>query len=164
MASVNTTIRKLMLTYPGYFTSRTDVLYHILCGIGNGFAWKKGAAVKEKNKRGSFPLWSPEFEIQQFEDIISNFSEVEKTYFRLKEKANLDKKIAELSAYVENIDVIATTRVTSPETFGIMSPKKNERQSDYAMLMHIPEDVKPDWREACDEIIEFTKTNNGWKF
>jgi hypothetical protein len=164
MASVNQTIRKLMLTHPGYFTSRTDVLYHVLCGIGNGFKWKNGAAVQEKNKRASFPLWSPEFEIQQFEDMISRFSEDEKTYFRLTEGPKIDKKIAELSAYVANIDVLATTRVTSPETFGIMSPKNGRNQSQYALLMHIPDDVKKDWREACDEMIEFATRNSGWKF
>lgn len=147
MNVVDDFVRESILTYPGMFQSRTDVLHHALCVIGNGYKWMNGVPtsvfpyMEEKH-------WSPEEDMSfrpydytdDMEDVFKNRRE---------------KYFAEMQDVVDTVDERIHDRTFNDASF--------YPQSSYALILNIPEDIHPDWAEEVETMKELAE-QNGWKF
>lgn len=150
MADVETTVREGILRYPGLFSSRVDVLHHILCVIGNGYEWENGEAVAEDK---TTETWTAEAERADESNawIYTRPKELQTVLLE-----GLDKRIAEQQAIVDNVDALASE-------WGDLDGGVVYQQSDYALLMNIPENVTPDWEAECHRMRQFV-SQHGWVF
>ena len=149
MPSVDKFVRNNILTFPGIFTNRTAVLHHALCVIGNGYKWnKKGQLVEDFSR--PVPLWSKETELAELEKDLVRYDEPLRELFG----TEMRKLINETAKIVDEVDTRANER---------REIEKFYPQSDYALLMNIPENVTPDWKAACDEMRELA-IEAGWVF
>lgn len=145
--SVDELVRTSILTYPSIFPNRSTVLHHTLCVIGNGYEWDEDGTVVSQYPS---PVWNRETQIAASERQLSNLSERTAMFAR-----EIDMKIIEeANAIVETVDV----RVHLREPIDSFYP-----QSQYALILNIPENVTEDWREACEE-MKILAIAAGWKF
>jgi hypothetical protein len=157
MSSVEETVRFHIQHYPSMLDSRTSVLHQVLCSIGGGYKWKKGEAVYE-SMRETIP-WDPTPPKEQWK------KELGKNYLlaRIAFKKDYDELVAEHKrekSIIENIDTLVTFR---KDTVINHFYAQFYVQTEYALLMNIPANVTPDWKEACEEIKELA-VKNGWIF
>ena len=145
MASVNETVRESMLQFPMLFPNRSQVLHHMLCVNGSSAEWVNGEATY------SYPEehWSPEQELA--ERARNNYSEEVLELL----KPMHEKEMLQNLNIVNNIDILQYA--TGPVR-GQFYP-----QSEYALLMNIPQNITADWAEACEEIKVQAKANS-WVF
>ena len=147
-------ISKQIKKFPMLFHNRTQVLHYVLCLIGNGYEWTdRGTIAYKETHRGlkSPAVWSYEAHLAEAEERYSSIPDVIKEIL-----LDGEKKVGKaLQALVDSADVLAC------------SPGKMNMdfypQSDYALLMNLPENIHPVWKAACDE-IKAEVAQHGWKF
>ena len=140
MSSVDNFVRKNILMFPFLFKNRTDVLHHALCVIGNGYDWNKRGAVYYSSKRPA-PLWDGDKELEEFD------TRMKARYPNKIIRAIIGKEeyehIKECSKVVAEVD----TRIHERREIKDFYP-----QTEYALLMNIPDNVTDDWKQACEEM------------
>jgi len=142
MSSVNDLVRKLILTQPGMFKNRLDVLEYVFTNVNNGFMWDyKGDVVEdERIDFNNRPDWSPELEIEKIKS--NNFPEfIEKVVI---EKA--ESRISEYKRIVSMIDLQMDELSESVSDGHIMLNPE-------CLFCQMPENVSSEWRNAADELI-----------
>lgn len=153
MASVDKFVRKNILTFPTVFTTRTAILHHALCVIGNGYKWnKKGEVVSDFP--WPVPLWNKEVALAELDaDMKARFNDD-----RIRELVaeGMREYINAAAKVVEEVE----TRIHERTAIKRVYPQGND---NYALLMNIPENVTPDWKAACDEMRELA-IEAGWVF
>jgi hypothetical protein len=132
MATVNETVRNAITCYPSLFATRGDALHHLFLVLGNGYTWHKGEIVNV------FPEdeqpWTPERERASFARMGGNTD-------LLRELA--DERIQKHQAILSNMDAAVQDLTFTGERI--------YPQSQYALLLTIPEDVTDDWAAAAEE-------------
>lgn len=155
MATVNDTVRHAITRYPSLFTSRIEVLHYLFCVIGNGHEWEKGEIVNGNDD--PTPVWTEETERARRTEFFTNLGMTAEDFAEIGQTTEMeDADIARLAEIVATVD----TRMFDMDNY---SRSYIYPQSDYALLMDIPEDVKPDWAEAAEEIKAWA-TAKGWEF
>jgi hypothetical protein len=152
MNSVDKFVRNNILTFPLIFPNRTAVLHHTLCVIGNGFEWSDSGEVVE-DVPSTTPLWNKEKELAELDaDLKARFK---------------DERIREIigEGMRKMIDADAQTVDEVDTRVHLRAPVENfyPQCVEYALLMNIPENVTPEWQEACDEMKQLAE-KAGWKF
>lgn len=152
MTSVDDFVRTSILTFPSLYPNRTAVLHHALCVIGNGYMWnEKGEVVPDFFR--PVPLWDKERELAELDtDMKARFKGAE---LREMVSEGMRKYIEESAKVVEEVD----TRMYEMVAIENIYPQSNE----YALLMNIPSNVTPEWKEACDE-MKVLAEEAGWVF
>lgn len=151
MNSVDEFVRIAILTFPSQFNTRTAVLHHALCVIGNGYAWGKKGALINVTTHPMSP-WDKEEKLAELEaeKTIKYASPIIKQLalsdLRREFKAN-SKVVSEIDARVQKRSRI----------------KNFYPQSHYALLMNVPANVTDEWKEACEE-MKALATKAGWVF
>lgn len=148
MNSVDNFVRTNILTFPSIYPNRTAVLHHALCVIGNGYMWSENGEVVSEFSR-PVPLWSKELAWAEMEAQFQDAAVREMLSTAIR---NSIESIAEV---VEEVD----TRMYEMVAIENIYPQSNE----YALLMNIPSNVTPEWKEACDEMKTLAK-KAGWVF
>lgn len=198
--TVKDTIKQSLLMYPSLFKNKLDVYNQLFLTNGNGYHWLNGELVSDSdyeyiegteydvdyNRPKPF---STELAIHKlFEKVIKNYTNVE--YLDLIEDT-LENKAAVISTLLTNnhtlkrlkdnvIQVLPENIEKAMNDMSVRYPKKDDILSDrtflyplckYADILNLPDDMKPDWKEAVKEmylfltesdepmVIEFRKEN-----
>lgn len=153
MTVVDDLVKKSILAYPSIFTSRADVLHHVLCVIGNGYVWENGTLVpvfKEDDR-----VWTAEWETARFYERYGELGGFEMSDAHNEHWAQYIKEVvAEYQQVVDTVD--ERIHDWTYEGEGIYP------QSDYALILNVPEDVNPEWHEDLEKMREFAR-GRGWK-
>lgn len=148
MNSVDNFVRTNILTFPSIYPNRTAVLHHALCVIGNGYMWSENGEVVSEFPR-PVPLWSKELALAEMEAQFKDAAVREMLTTAIR---NSIESIAEVVDEVE-------TRMHEMVAIENIYPQSKE----YALLMNIPANVTPEWKEACDE-MKVLAQEAGWVF
>lgn len=148
MTSVDDFVRTNILTFPSIYPNRTAVLHHALCVIGNGYMWNENGEVVSDFFR-PVPLWDKELALAEMEAQFKD--EAVREMF----STAIRNSIESIAKVVEEVD----TRMYEMVAIENIYPQSNE----YALLMNIPTNVTPEWKEACDE-MKVLAEEAGWKF
>ncbi len=146
MASIRDTVYEMMTTYPSLFKTKSDCFHHLFFVNGNGCDWVDGEIV----------YWVPEGEriephVEDEDKTIRESSGFEKNpdindkrynYIRLRTR----QTNAALLFTLDNFDLIMETELVSFSYIYPYSP-------GYNLLTEMPDDVKPDWREAIADCL-----------
>ena len=144
--SVHAFVVESIRAFPSLHRSRADVLEFVLCTIGTGFEWQPdGTLAYAGGREDSTGPWTPEQEYEHLNAYPPVVRDVLQKSF--------DERVREYSAIVENAEELAE----SMELRGEVYP-----QSDYAPLMNVPANVRPDWKLAVEEITVMARAA-GWK-
>lgn len=160
MASVDKTVRGAIIAYPMLHSNRTEVLHYILCVIGNDFTWRNGEAVlRHEDDRVLADPDGPV--IEQFEENYRRSVEYTTAIYSDNPRS-LDAMLQVLeSDRVESLEILhdLDNRVQD------WAPLEREvyPQTEYALLMNIPENVTKDWKEACERMKSIV-SQKGWEF
>lgn len=150
MNPVDNFVRTRILTYPRLFPNRTAVLHHTLCVLGNGYEWDENGEVASVYFE-PVNLWNKETQLTQLDADMK--ARVENEEIRNMLTEGLRKDIENLAQIVEEVD----TRMYEMGEVSIYP------QSNYALLMNIPANVTPEWKEACEE-MKVLAEEAGWEF
>lgn len=173
MNTVDEFVMRSIQSFPEIYRHRTAVLHHALCIIGNGMHWdENGNVVSEYPEKP----WDYEEKLKELrkgleEDrkrptMVKIIEKVGEDYVRNIEKDRIDN-LNKQRDRVKNAHELAFKRVS----FGTAECDAENPfwlreiypQYDSALLMNIPENVSPEWRDACEEMkVEAMK--NGWVF
>jgi hypothetical protein len=155
MNSVDNFVRTSILTYPSLFRNRTSVLHHALCVIGNGYKWSEtGEVISDSDSDTQTPNWTKESELAELETWMSK-SGMKNEHIRALLAESLRKEIEFSEQVVTEVDTRMYERVAIESFY----PQCKE----YALLMNIPSNVTPDWKEACEE-MKVLAQEAGWEF
>lgn len=147
MSTIDEMVRDNILRYPGIFKNRSDVLHHILCVLGNGFRWSDaGEPVEDVTPE---PYWTAEAEYN--DDSLYGLRTREPAFYE-----NFTAKlVAERQLVVDQVDT--RMHVTAPiEDFYM--------QTEHALLMNVPNNVTPEWKEACESMKQTATREGSWRF
>lgn len=147
-------VAKQIKKFPSLFHNRTQVLHHVLCVIGNGYEWTDRGTIAYTTPHKSLKspaVWDYEAHMAEAEERYVNIPDIIKEIL-----LDGEKKIGSaLQALVDNADVLACAPGKLNMEF--------YPQSDYALLMNMPENINPAWKLACEE-MKLEAIKNGWKF
>ena len=127
--TVETTIQRMFDRYPDLFSDRKECLNHLFCVIGNGYEWKRGQIV----------------ECGEDEEIEPFIIEEENKDYEVKHpKAEQSK---------ENLARWNDRKALYPMAYEF----KWYPLCEFSLINNIPDDAKPDWREAAEECKELLR-------
>ena len=149
MNTVDGFIRNQILNYPLLYPNRTAVLEHVFCVIGNGYMWGADGTIVRNDDYEPEP-WDKEDQLVRIEEDLEAYSEELRELLRPGMMAGY---LAELET-VENVD----ERIKLTPAIVNIYP-----QSNYALLMNVPENVSPEWQAVANEARELAVAA-GWKF
>lgn len=164
-SSVASTVRQLILDYPGVHQSRSDVLHSLLCGIGTGFEWRNGAL--------ECPFYEQETaEYRRHKPLLEDpdeqyrlLTEQERQTFGDAEveappdATDEDRKWIELQAErrrkraAEDVKLVADTK----RDIDLLCSRREPIEylsavSELSPLANIPDDCRVDWLDAAEEV------------
>lgn len=149
MTSVDNFVRTNILTFPSIYPNRTAVLHHALCVIGNGYKWNEKGEVVLEYPPHPLPLWNKELALAEMEAQFKDAAVREMLSTAIR------NSIESIAKVVEEVD----TRMYEMVAIENIYPQSSE----YALLMNIPANVTPEWKEACEE-MKVLAEEAGWKF
>lgn len=148
MTVVDDLVKDSLLAYPSLHKSRADVLHHVLCVIGNGYTWKNGTLVPVFEEE--YRVWTAEGEAARFYELGDKLG---KSSYNEHWAQFIKETVAEYQQIVDTVDERIHDWTYDGE--GIYP------QSDYALIMNVPEDVNPEWNEDLEKMREFARAR-GW--
>lgn len=148
LTDVDEFVRTAILSYPSLYKSRTDVLHDALCVPGNGYAWGENGTLMSDFEEPL--LWTKEIAISEMEGVLA----ITPSAFRESFREDILADIDDCAEIVEQVD----TRMHLSHKVARFA-----QQSDFALLMRMPENVSPDWKQAAKEMRREAKAA-GWKF
>lgn len=147
-------IAKQIKKFPTLFHNRTQVLHYVLCLIGNGYEWTDRGTITYTQPHKSLKspaVWDYATHMAEAEERYANIPDIIKEIL-----LDGEKKIGSaLQALVDSAEALACSPGRMNMDF--------YPQSDYALLMNLPENIHPAWKAACDE-MKAEAIKNGWKF
>lgn len=150
MSTVDQTVRDAITAYPTLHTTRAEVLHFVLCVIGNGFQWRNGEPVEIDDPRHRSVPWTPEAHQAR---MLAQFAHLpDRARASLRE--TFEEERAECLAVLATVD----QRVHDMTPLDHVYP-----QTEYALLMNVPDDVTADWAAACEQMRALV-TEHGWVF
>lgn len=168
MTSVDETVRDAILTHPSLFQSRYDVLAHVLCTpAGGGYKWtKRGEVVYEDLREFNFGHWNRQ---EQIDKHIASIFELDTLTVKQLELPFIQEEfgewLAEQDEYqnvVDNVDTMMRDMIPRSKK---LIPEGNDFHEQWgrSLLDTAPENVKPDWAEASNQMREVA-AKFGWVF
>lgn len=142
--NVQDTLKTSMLLYPSIHPTKWEVYHHWFIVNGNGYEWINGELVSlEENK------------VPTLEEAIEKQFE-----FDLSDRQLLSSPKFSRDYCLNNIKTI----LNFEENCKIFEPKETRGYRiypicEYAKILNIPQDVKPDWKEALQEMYEWLCIN-----
>lgn len=136
-----------------WYANRTQVLHQWFCVFGNGMKWEAGAIVpKVSEERDETPEeWLRHIILDPYEGL---------------KDALPDAYERQLREYEEQCVMLRDHRERAAElarTPGSLGRDEPYRYSKSVLLAQIPEDVRPDWAAAAQEITDYLNENYpGW--
>lgn len=143
--TVETTLQDMYNNYPTLFSNRQECYNHLFCTNGNGYVWKWGQIVEDV------------YGLKDMEEIhVDDYKnpktrEAKQTEENIKMKQDMDRDIHNC---LRDCDI-----EDGHEDPGEYNPNKHHWYPlcKYALILNIPDDIKPDWKRAVDECIELLK-------
>lgn len=142
--SVKATVRRMLIQYPMLFATKSDCFEHLFLVNGNGYDWHDGCLADVYSDKDDEPRWADENGDPRPGEPVISLPEIEK---RLREQRILDAKRqnSNIRLVLENFDAIFNEPVRFINPYPVC---------EYSDLFHMPDDVKPDWRDACYEAAQ----------
>lgn len=138
--NVELTVKISRLGYPGIYRTRFDVLHHLFCVIGNGYEWRGG-------------------EIVEMCEDASTVAAMEIVLCRHKHPMPFDSIDAEIKAGRKaakaHDDDFLSVFDRNPKMYGWYP------LSEYALLVNVPENVRPDWKREAVRIARILASADG---
>jgi len=148
MADVESTIFETIYNYPGLFRNRTQVLHYLFAMNGTDFDWVDGELV----------------------DVLGDEKPNDVQRTASWERGAFDDRTYELTTECLSIRQLAQIRAQQRGSLlqgGLLKYGLYEdelaavyERSVYAPLLNIPDDIKPDWAAAAEEIRPLIEA--GW--
>lgn len=138
---VDHTVREDIWNYPMLFKSRSDVLHHLFYVIGNGYEWFNGELVDK------FP------DLQKNDDHCINNDENHPLLGDIHRQWNQEARLIR-SEIDERVKLLAP----------LSGSGNRYPASDVAFIHHLPDDIKPDWAEAAEQIRPIWEAAPDWVF
>lgn len=154
--TVKNTLLDSLFAYPLLFKNKWDVYHHWFAVCGNGFDWIDGCLVDKSSLSRDFILTKEAAVEAQLDDFTMKVNEIDKAYgenakFSDKEYYNaIQFATAIASKKQERIKYVDSYIDDFTPTNGEIYPLSN-----YSKIMQIPEDIQPDWLEACEEFYNY---------
>lgn len=150
MSSVDEFVRTSILTLPGLFRSRSDVLHHVLCMPGSGYQWRSDGTIALNSAENK--LWSKEEALKDVENTVM-----------LSPAGPL--RDAVLTVMKDDIEASAEAveQVDTRMHLRHRIEKFHVQDKENALLHYVPANVTADWRVACNEMKE-EAAEAGWVF
>lgn len=160
---VKTELKYCLLTYPSLFVSTWDVYHHWFCVNGNGYEWVKGQLVdicggKEcKTVEQALEKVQRRYtkQTEEQKEFLAKFKDEPKIYNKL--KAIYGNDLETYSDRVRNWKQISETLGEPTRENGKIYPL-----CEYAKILNIPEDIKPDWKQAAKEMYDWLVEHPDW--
>lgn len=164
--TVENTLRRSLLTFPSIFANALAVYDHLFCTNGNGYEWENGELVEICG----FGYDTVEDAVKGLlhSSLVNEFNGSDSLTRLLIRDAEhigipiLKVKNRRICRYVDMIyDIDNRMKDFSiPDDEEIKKRVKDYKWSlypicKYAQICNIPDDVKPDWLEACDRMMKF---------
>lgn len=176
--NVRDTVRRMLLLYPGVTLNALDAYDHMFCVIGNGYEWKDGELVELSEDSNKVPT------LKEAIDKVLKFRLVDNTTVCGLQTAifalhtdDMEQIKQDLIKYNKrmydalNEDISLIMRVDErledlePHTVGRYLEVRHFYEfnfyglSEYSKLCCLPDDIKPDWLEAAEYMLDFIKTH-----
>jgi hypothetical protein len=146
MSATENFVRSRILAYPLIYSNRTEVLHHVFCVIGNGYKWSEDGTVVPTDERSP---WDQEEQLIKIEEDLEAYEPFIQEILR---PGMLASYLAELET-VENVETLIHVRPSIENIYP---------QSDYALLMNVPENAKAEWKALADEARSLTYMPREW--
>lgn len=177
MNIVDQYVYESILNYPSIFPTRRAVLIHTLLVIGNGCEWNADGTMGHginKYKHHDKVSAVAEIEKERLEELekrkewMGNFGEVSDEVAEAMTKIDneiLDKLSARYDDYANTVmqaDILAVqkSQVISPDEVTENSHYYEKSFNTYAMIRNLPENIHPEWLDACIEVAYAVKDIN----
>lgn len=147
MSTTENFVRTRILAYPLIYTSRTEVLHHVFCVIGNGYEWSEEGTVVSTDERSP---WNKEEELIRIEKDLETYEPFIQEFLR---PGMVERYLTELET-VNNVEELIHVRPAITDIYP---------QSDYALLMNVPDNAQAEWKSLADEAKSLA-VEAGWKF
>lgn len=146
---VNEAIKHALLRSPLVFKNRLDVIEHMLFVIGNGYEWKNGELCTSSEK----VLTIPDAVI----DILNrNLLYDNNNLLKIYESQGMQHKF--FQSIINQVKDIFRLDERMND-----SSREEDRPfytlSRYSDICNIPDDIKPDWLELIEEVLDNLKDN-----
>ena len=147
MSSTESFVQGRILAHPSIYTNRTEVLHNVFCVIGNGYEWSGDGSVVPTDERSP---WDKEEQLIKIEEDLESYEPFIQEFLR---PGMMDNYLAELET-VNNVEELIHVRPAINDIYP---------QSDYALLMNVPDNAQAEWKALADEAKSLA-VEAGWKF
>ena len=179
--NVQDTVKRMLMIYPSVSINAIDVYNHLFCTIGNGFRWEDGELVEISDVPLNVPtLYEAIDNAMQFEMVENPYSLFESTQvtYRMRHNGYDDQEeiVKSFSTKMYNMlkesvslicrteerlnDFEAPTRKRYPEIFMKNYEFNLYGLCSYSEICNLPDDIKPDWLEAAERMLNFIKNHS----
>lgn len=138
-------LQKMFDEYPILFGTRQECLDHLFCVIGNGYVWRCGMLVKCDDNRSDAEL-EEEWQKNSGHDFLKG-----------RKKACQDPKL--LKHKTKKNEHYLDYEYCKTHSFFDEPRYSWYPLCKYSRIYHVPEDVKPDWKELVDECKAMLKND-----
>jgi len=144
--NVKKSLKNCLLLYPSIFPNKWSVYHHWFCVNGNGYDWVKGELIDISDKK----------EIDIKSAIGKHFKEFERGLFEWGINSSV-KRLKE--AVLSGIEVdLRINDFTPKEKRHSQTKSPIYPLCEYAQILNIPKNIKPDWKEAAIEFHKYLKS------
>jgi hypothetical protein len=163
MNSVDKFVFQSMLAYPSIFPTREAVLDHALFVIGNAIPWHHGELVSDR------PHFTVEAGLAGIDDALKKDRErIDEIMSGNEDKDYMKDMATEMYTAATARREVEREVVRNAENLAVIkcpvgAVKVGHYGSNfyvYSNIYNIPDDVTPEWLEACYEIAEWAKAEN----
>ena len=178
--NVQDTVKRMLMVYPSVSINAIDVYDHLFCTIGNGFRWEDGELVEISDVPLKVPtLYEALDNAMQFKMVENPYSLFESTQaiYRMRHNGYDDQEeiVKSFSTKMYNMlkesvslicrteerlnDFEVPTRKRYPEIFMKNYEFNLYGLCSYSEICNLPDDIKPDWLEAAERMLDFIKNH-----
>jgi hypothetical protein len=170
MANYEETKARMMRQYPTLFPSEAQVWHHLFFVIGNGYEWDGGEliACRERSDEEVFRdrarrHLSMYKRAEEFDDSMAALldhedPEVAAIAVRAKRRAEATHKVRSL-AKRKGLAMAGRWLTEQEAKDARPEPETLYPLCEYARILHVPDDVKPDWLDAAKRALAWAMSD-----
>lgn len=160
------TITRSLLLYPTIYPNRLAVYNHLFCVIGNGYDWEKGQLVPPRVKK--IKLVPPTKEEAILIKLGDELKEDWEGYIEFEDRIHPGNHSKKFPTFLEQLKKDIKAILDVEERFDDLSiPEKEFSRfpfnfyplSKHSKMCCIPDDIREDWIQAINELVEIMKKN-----
>jgi len=155
MSSYKYTKNTMMMTHPGIFPFESDVLEHLFVINGNGFVWKNGQLIDLELKSRKQQLKEARIFVRKRNEILKLAAIEYQELYKHMESYSVKKERMKSIKYRMNCVNNGTTFYLTKD--GLLG-RKIYPLCEYAKIVNIPNDVKPDWLKAAELMLKLARS------